>query len=73
MIPVKFEDANMELQAPGCEPLPILKTDTHMVSCWEMTEKEKEEFAKDGKIYLAVFGQAHPPVSLYVDRQYIRQ
>ncbi|MBQ8299495.1 MAG: hypothetical protein IJX99_06505 [Clostridia bacterium] len=73
MKPVKFEDVNCVLQAPGCKELPVLKTEKHIVSCWEMTEMEKEEFARTGRIYLSIMGEAHPPVSLYVDRPYIRQ
>ena len=30
-------------------------------------------FMKTGKIYLSVMGNIQPPVSLYVDRPYIRQ
>lgn len=73
MNPVNFEDMNCIFKAEGCGDLPALKTDKHIVSCWEMTEKEKEEFIKTGKIYLSVRGNIQPPVSLYVDRPYIRQ
>lgn len=73
MNPIKFEDMNCTFKASGCGDLPALKTNTYIVSCWEMTDKEKEEFAKTGKIYLAVYGGVQPPVSLYVDRPYIRQ
>lgn len=73
MKPVNFEDANCVFTAPNCGDLPALKTENHIVSCWEMTEKEKAEFLKTGKIYLSVMGNIQPPVSLYVDRPYIRQ
>lgn len=73
MNPVNFEDMNCIFKAPGCGDLPALKTEKHIISCWEMTEAEKAEFAKTGKIYLSVMGNIHPPVSLYVDRPYIRQ
>lgn len=73
MIPVEFEDMNCVYKAPGCGDLPALKTHSHVISCWKMTDKEKEEFLKTGRIYLAVYGQKQPPVSLYVDRPYIRQ
>ncbi len=73
MNPVKFEDMNCIFKAKGCGDLPALKTENHIVSCWEMTEKEKEEFLKTGKIYLSVMGNMQPPVALYVDRPYIRQ
>ena len=73
MNPVNFEDVNCIFKAEGCGDLPALKTDNHIVSCWEMTEKEKKEFMKTGKIYLSVRGNIQPPVALYVDRPYIRQ
>ena len=60
MNPVKFEDMNCIFTAPGCGDLPALKTDKHIVSCWEMTDKEKEEFMKTGKIYLSVMGNIQP-------------
>ena len=43
MNPVNFEDMNCIFKAEGCGDLPALKTDKHIVSCWEMTEKEKED------------------------------
>ena len=73
MNPVNFEDMNCIFKAEGCGDLPALKTDKHIVSCWEMTEKEKEEFIKTGKIYLSVLGNIQPPVALYIDRPYIRK
>ena len=44
MNPVNFEDMNCIFKAEGCGDLPALKTDKHIVSCWEMTEKEKEKY-----------------------------
>ena len=73
MIPIYFEDVNCVFTAKDCGDLPVLKTDSHIISCWQMTEKEKEEFLKTGRIYLSVLGKIQPPVSLYVDRPYIRQ
>lgn len=43
MNPVNFEDMNCIFKAEGCGDLPALKTDKHIVSCWEMTEKEKSK------------------------------
>lgn len=72
MNPVNFEDMNCIFKAPGCGDLPALKIDDRIISYWEMTEKEKQEFMKTGKIYLSIVG-GQPPVALYVDRPYIRQ
>lgn len=74
MRPVNFEDQNCVYKAPNCGDLPALKTrDNRIVSCWEMTEIEKEIFNKTGKIYLSVSGGIQPPVAITVDRPYIRE
>jgi len=71
MKPVDFEDKNMILQAPGCGALPALQTkDNCIVTCWEMSEKEKEEFKKTGKIWLSVIGLKHPPICMSVEQPY---
>lgn len=51
MNPVNFEDMNCIFKAEGCGDLPALKTDKHIVSCWEMTEKEKD--IKSSRMLLA--------------------
>lgn len=71
MKPVDFEDKNMILKAPGCGELPALQTkDNCIVTCWEMSEKEKEEFEKTGRIWLSVIGLKHPPVCMSVEQPY---
>lgn len=71
MKPVKFEDANTKLTAPGCGELPAIQTkDNCLVSCWEMSEEEKKEFEKTGKIWLSVIGLKHPPICLSVEQPY---
>lgn len=32
------------------------------VSCWELTDEEREEVARTGKVWLHVLTQRHPPV-----------
>lgn len=71
MNPVDFEDKNNILHAPGCGNLPVIQTrDNCIVSCWEMSEEEKKEFRKTGKIWLTVIGLKHPPVCLSVEQPY---
>ena len=71
MKPVDFEDKNMTLSAPGCGALPALQTkDNCIVTCWEMSEEDKEEFAKTGRIWLSVIGLKHPPVCMSVEQPY---
>ncbi|MCF0126466.1 MAG: hypothetical protein HUJ68_12080, partial [Clostridia bacterium] len=35
-----------------------------------MSEKEKEEFEKTGKIWLSVIGLKHPPICMSVEQPY---
>lgn len=72
MKPVKFEDVNAKLIAPGYGELPVIQTkDNGIVSCWEMSEEEKKkEFEKTGKIWLTVIGLKHPPVCMSVEQPY---
>lgn len=63
-----------------CDALPIARILTHIpgptyqdpavettahVSCWELSEEEREEVAKTGKVYLKVLGNSTYPVSLH--------
>jgi len=71
MKPVEFENANAKLHAPGCGELPVIQTkDNCLVSCWEMSEAEKKEFEKTGKIWLTVIGLKHPPVCVSVEKPF---
>lgn len=65
MNPVNFEDMNCIFKAEGCGDLPALKTDKHIVSCWEMTEKEKEEFIKTGK-YICLYWEIYSHQLRYI-------
>lgn len=72
MHPVNFEDMNCIFKAQGCGDLPALKRTSilYHVGKWQ---KRKRRIYKTGKIYLSVMGNIQPPVSLYVDRPYIKQ
>lgn len=71
MTPVKFKDANIKLTAPGCGELPAIQTrDNCIVTCWKMSEEEKKEFEKTGKIWLSVIGLKHPPICMSVEQPF---
>lgn len=71
MKPVDFADKNLMLTAPGSGKLPALQTkDNCIVTCWEMSNKEKKEFEKTGKIWLTIIGLKHPPVCMSVEQPY---
>lgn len=38
-----------------------------LISCWEFTEKEKEEIAKTGKVWVKVLGEVASPISISGD------
>ncbi len=68
MKPLKFDEANATFGAnqPEYQPLPAMVVGDAVVSCWELTEEEKQQVMKEGKVWLAVmtFGQALQPVFL---------
>ena len=71
MDPVNFKNANVKLTAPGCGILPAIKTeDNCIVSCLEMSEKEKKEFEKTGKIWLTVISLKHPPIIMSTEKPF---
>lgn len=72
---VKFEQANFDWGAPKgmeneCSTLPAWRGREAVtnypvsVSCWELSKEELEEVQRTGKIWLRVYGEGHPPVSL---------
>lgn len=69
MNPVNFKFQNGVLSPPkGMEeevvPLPIFHDGEWTVSCWEVTDAEIEEISKTKRVWLAVQGKTHPPLSI---------
>jgi len=68
MKPVKFAESNATFGAnqPEYQHLPAMVNGDVVVSCWELTDEEKQQVMKEGKIWLGVmtFGQALQPVLL---------
>ena len=73
----EFPEGNVTLQRPEgmseeeCNPLKVhrgIDGDGFpvVISKWEMTPEEKEEFERTGVIYLTVIGQTMPPVKMEV-------
>ncbi|MFA6714991.1 MAG: hypothetical protein WCS27_06420 [Victivallaceae bacterium] len=69
MIPVDFKERNRTLVKPDsmtdeeCISLPVFTNGQVCVSCWEMSEEEKQELLKTGKVWLSVWsGATQPPV-----------
>jgi len=73
MKPVEFEEANGVLHKPEsmtdeeCLSLPVFRDGRYCISLWELSEEEKAELLKTGKVWLWVLsGETQPPVLLSV-------
>jgi hypothetical protein len=62
MHPVMFPEANNTLSAPNCIDLPVYADQSGFISCWELTQEERETVLKTGKIWLLIASRGHPPV-----------
>lgn len=65
--PTDFPGANVMLMPPdGMEgqvrSMPVMLTENGCVSCWELTETERAEVARTGRVWLWVVGNRQPPV-----------
>jgi hypothetical protein len=74
VIPISFSKHEQVLNKPedwddSCSPLPVVVIEDSdgarcAVSCWELSEAEKQYVIRTGRVYLGVFGTQHPPVIL---------
>jgi len=35
-----------------------------VISCWQLTEEEREQIATTGKLWMSVYGETVPPIAL---------
>lgn len=75
MKPIDFPESNRTYaeDQPEYLPLPVLKLDNpqgEVISCWELTEEEKESILKEGKIWLScwTFNQPLQPLMLFAEK-----
>ena len=63
--PIKFPEADFTWKGPTSDigNLPSYREGSETISCWRLTEQEKEIINKTGEIWLHVWG-LHPPVSV---------
>ena len=70
MKPIKFKQANIELQKPKdmtdeeCKSLWVYRGATQSISCWKLSFKERLKALLFGKVWLGVAGTSQPPVWL---------
>lgn len=75
MKPIKFEQANKQLQKPSsmtdeeCKPLWVYTNGVECISCWKMSFKQRLLALLYGRVWLSVYsGQTQPPVWLDCDK-----
>ena len=73
MKPIKFKEQNITYVADGCGDLPAHRAEHQILSCWELTDKEKEEVQKTGIVWLSVFGHQQPPVWLGSEYPFVEE
>ncbi|MHA1185935.1 MAG: hypothetical protein ACTSSK_03535, partial [Candidatus Heimdallarchaeota archaeon] len=72
MKPIEFPQMNTQHVLDGCGDLPthVIQGDENfppqIISCWQLSEQEKLKIQQTGRIWLNVWGQGQPPVSLEV-------
>jgi hypothetical protein len=75
MKPIKFEEQNFNWGAPKGEEDKVGGMTANRgveegtgwplsISCWEPTPEDLKRLNEGGKIWLRVYGQGHPPVSI---------
>lgn len=71
MRPIRVEHSTHTYTAPSCQELPATVADygdgtKGVETVWELTEEERAEVARTGRIYLLIRGTVVPPVSMSV-------
>lgn len=78
MRPIDFPEKNMELMKPKsmteeqCGSLPVYRGIDRdgvpvFISCFKLDSEELLKIMETGKVWLRIYGEAHPPVSLDVN------
>lgn len=65
MKPIEFPGVNhvFAKDQPEYQPLPVMHLQDRagsVISCWQLTDQEREEIAKTGKLYIKVMTFGHP-------------
>jgi hypothetical protein len=71
MKPVEFPEMNTKFVAPGCGDLPVHMDGKNIVSCWELTDEERQKIADGGNLWLMIVGMpaAGPHHDRFSDRR----
>lgn len=65
MKPIDFPGVNhvFAKDQPEYQPLPVMALgdrECSVISCWQLTEEERDEVARTGKLYIKVMTFGHP-------------
>jgi len=82
--PIRTKLCNFEFGAPlnwdsdvqgECIPLPVYrdKANSTCYSFWELSDEERKRIAAGAHIILGVVGNGHPPVSINVSNEVIKE
>jgi hypothetical protein len=76
--PINFIGSNFTFQKPAdmteeeCASLHVQKCKVlgapASISCWELSDAEREEVAKTGRVWLTIVGAGHPPVMIGTEK-----
>ena len=77
MKPTKFAEENRGFkgaEGSGIIPLPVYQDTEEIVSCWQVSWRERLSVIIFGRVWLSVLGEAQPPVLLLAsDTFFIRK
>ena len=80
MIPIEFDEQNGVLTKPDgmtdeqCRSLPCFRNGERVISCWQMSWKERLVALVTGKVWVSVWsGHSSPPIVLMIDTPFLSQ
>lgn len=77
MKPIEFEQQNKLYTRPAdmtdeeCSSLPVYQDNREIISCWQMSWKERFKALLTGKIWFSVLAQRQPPICLSVESFFV--
>lgn len=78
MKPIKFKEQNINFTAPQgmteeeCGTLPAYSHESGILSCWEMTFRERLKVLFTGRVWFDIMARSQPPIWLGVDKPLIK-
>lgn len=78
MKPVTFKQQNITFTRPPsmtdeqCQPLPAFRGEGQLISCWQMSLKDRLRALLTGRVWLSIHGTAQPPVWVGVVSPFVK-